>query len=296
VTVADLVQELGGAAPLVSDLVRELGGPDTLDWPDSFPPYLSPSSISHAQCPERWRRKYVLRQSEPSNTNLIVGQGVHGAAELNYREKVTTHEDLPVDEFLDAAAEAFNTKAEEDGERYGIEWGSWKPGDAKDESVRLARAYRMIAAPTFQPTAVELEPTPGWVPGVPVPMQGRVDIHNDEFTLDIKTAAQKPANGKPSGDWRLKAMVYQTMIERPFGWHVVTKAKEAGVYTPVTDPGLLVQPVRQLAERRIRSLAENLVSLYGRYGPDDPWPTTAPEHTWLCGLCGHRPTCAWWTG
>lgn len=262
-------------------------------WPDDFPPYLSPSSIAYAQCPERWRRKYVLRQQERSNANLIVGQGVHGAAEHNYREKIETHEDVPLEEFQLAAAEAFDEKVEKDDATYGINWGDTKPGAAKDESVRLATAYHKFASPTFQPTAVETEGE-RWVAGLPVPLKGRLDIRNDSIALDIKTAAQKPAKGQPSGDWRLKAHVYSLISGFGMGWHVVTKTATVGVYTPDTDPGLVVPAMPALALRRISSLTENLVSLYGRYGPDDPWPTTAPEHTWLCGLCSFKDSCAWW--
>ena len=126
---------------------------------------------------------------------------------------------------------------------------------------------------------------------------GRIDIRDDKTVLDIKTAKSKPANGQPSGDWRLKGSIYSRITGYGMGWHVVSKAQTVGVYTPQTDAGLMMAATPALAaiaERRIVSTAENLVSLYNRYGPDEPWPTTAPEHIFLCRLCSFQRDCGWW--
>ena len=125
----------------------------------------------------------------------------------------------------------------------------------------------------------------------------RIDVRSDTAVLDVKSASQKPARGQPSGEWRLKGSIYARITGLGIAWHAVTKGKTPAVYTPVNEPGLWIPPTPSfldIAERRIVTTAERLVSLFDRYGPDEAWPTSAPEHVWACSLCSLRPTCSWW--
>jgi len=281
----------GGLAELLDRRAQER---DALYWPAGFPDHLSPSSIAKAGCPEAWRRRYLLGQRERSSSNMVIGVSVHGYAELNYAQKIHSGEDVPLTTALELAAVAFDEKVEKDEEELGVDWGDTTPGEAKDLAVKLADAYHRFAAPQVTPVAAE-ENLEAQLAGVPVVIVGRVDIRTDMAVVDIKTTKAKTA--RPKGEWRLKGMVYAALTGLGVEWHNVSKAKTPGVYTPENEPGLWMPPTPALlgvAHRRVIALVETLIDLHDRYGPDEPWPTTATEHDWKCNYCGFRPNCTWW--
>lgn len=56
---------------------------------------LSPSQVRClSDCPARWWFKYGLQLPERKNSSLALGLAVHQALEVNFREKLETHEDL----------------------------------------------------------------------------------------------------------------------------------------------------------------------------------------------------------
>lgn len=268
---------------------------ESVDWPDIFPPRLSPSSVAlAAQCPEKWRRKYVLDERESWGGAALIGIAVHRAAEINFGQKIDTHEDLPLDTVSDVAAQAFEDKVTE-VESDGIDWKDTPRGEAKDQSVGLYRLYHTVVAPKTQPVAVET-----WaetrIPGVPE-LFGRIDLTTSQGIRDIKTTGRKMS--EPRGDWRLKGMLYSRMTGLSVEWDVLTKTKTPAVYTADELPGLRLEAsplVDRLVEHRLRATVGTLTDLLERYGPEEPWPTNATEHEWFCSYCSHRPTCAWWHG
>lgn len=266
---------------------------DELAWPDIFPARLSPSSIATAaQCPEKFRRKYVQGERDRWGGAAIIGLAVHRAVEEMFAHKLE-HQALPDKEVvMDVAAQAFDDKTVE-AEKDGIDWKDVKPGPAKDQSVQLTVAYHGSVAPLVEPVAVE-----EWVgieiPGLPE-LTGRVDVREAGGILDVKTTGRKMT--APRGDWRLKGMVYMLMTGHSIAWHVVTKTKTPAIYTPDDFAALRLDAapaVVALAERRVKTVAADLVSMLDRFGPDEDWPTNAPEHDWACNYCGHRETCGWW--
>lgn len=264
-------------------------------WPDMFPERLSPSSLSTAVgCPEKWRRRYVLGEREPWGGAALVGLAVHRAAEETYRHKLETGDGVTLDTLREMTAQAFEDKTAE-AEKDGIDWRDVKPADAKDQSVALASAYHPTTL-TVQPVAVE-EWVSCRIPGVGPELIGRVDVRTDRGVLDVKTTGRKQS--QPTPDWHFKGMLYQRMTGLPVEWHVLTKTKTPGVFTPDTEPGLVLpvsDMVATIADRRVRAAVELLAGFLERYGLEEPWPTSAPLDTWRCDFCGHRSTCAWWAG
>lgn len=263
-------------------------------WPDRFPPRMSPGQVATAaRCPEQWRRKYVLRQREPWSGAALVGVAMHSAAELNFAQKIDSHEDLPQKDMLEIAAAQFDVKVEEIGRNDEITWRDVQPADAKDETVRLTDAYHRWGAPLVQPVAVE-EWVTTQLEGMPE-LRGRVDVRTSTSLPDVKTSGRKTET--PRGDWRLKALMYVLMTGTPFEWHVVTKTKVPAVYTRRDFPGLWLPAtpgVIEVAEARYRATVAALLNLYDRFGPDEAWPTNAPEHDWACSYCSFRSSCWWW--
>lgn len=264
-------------------------------WPEGLPGHLSPAAIAEFYaCPEKFRRKRLLGEREPSSPNLLVGNAVHSSVEHIYRVKIETGELPPLDEAADAAAEGWEAAVEQAKERDGIEWGDTKPAVAKDQSVSLASAYRKCrTTEETLPLAVE-ESGEVEMAGVPVPVRFRVDIRTADSILDVKTVSPSTSMKAPRPDDRLKALVYIRATGMAFDWHYIKKNVKPVVSTPATDPGLMLPAsgiVLAVAERRTISAAAEMLRLFTQYGPDETWPTNAPEHQWRCGYCGLRETC-----
>ena len=271
--------------------------------------HLSASAIgTFARCPEQFRRRYVLGQKERPGAALVWGKADHKAHELNFRQKIESYEDISADDVKLAFAEEFDQAVERDGGVGEVEWGHDKPGDLKDRGVALVETYHRRVSPTIQPRGVE-EKFAYELAGVGVPIIGYVDLRAVpagamapgsalERVVERKTSGRAEKAVKPQ--WRMQGRLYQAATGLPVEWHVSTKTKLPDVLTPASTPGLAMpfsQEAIEATENRMRGIVETLLHYIATYGPDEPWPTSAPD-SWgnVCGYCGFRPTCAHWAG
>ncbi len=57
--------------------------------------HLSASQLSRfTRCAEMWRRQYIEGDIVPVGAAAHIGQAVHKAAEINFRQKIQSHTDL----------------------------------------------------------------------------------------------------------------------------------------------------------------------------------------------------------
>lgn len=229
-------------------------------------------------------------------------------------------------EIEEAYAAAFDHEVEENGGVKEIDWemkvGQRKqrvsPGEAKDRGAPLARMYREAIAPRIQPLGTE-----EWfrvrVPGVAVPLRGKIDTITANAKLDMKFGGT--AKQRFDTSWLIPAYVYMLANETterngdvrlgnighlPFVWHTGSwggPRSEPRIHTPLTTPdlSLLHTPrVVAVAQANIKGTVDHMLALYRLYGPDDPWPTSALQHGWACSFCPIHPArggdCYWWTG
>ncbi len=256
-----------------------------VQWPDFLPDHLSASQLGMT-CAEAYRRRYVLGEKTPPGAALIWGRADHTAHETNFVQKVTTGEDIPVGDVQDAFAEAFD----QESVSQDVDWGDDRPGDLKDAGANLVAVYHRQVSPTLQPLQVEQEFKMD-VPGVPVPVIGRVDLRLADHVRERKTAKAKPSG---MARHRLQGMIYEAAIGLPIEWDYSVKTKTPAVYTAADIPGLRIEGTAGIAARYVKSLADQLVALADTFGPDEVWPG-ALNHDWACSYCGFRPTCAWWS-
>ena len=265
---------------------------ETGEWPAELGSHLSSTRISMFQrCPEQYRRRYILGEKERPGAALVWGGADHEAHEVNFRQKIGSGVDLPVADVEVAFAEAFDRRVDEMGD--DVQWGTEKPGELKDAGVLLVGAYHRQVSPSVQPTAVEREFSLE-IPGVPVPVIGRMDVETALPAIERKTARAAVRKVKPT--WRIQGLLYQLVEQRPVVWHVSVKTKTPAVYTPEEAPGLslaVAESTMAATERLVATTAATMVAYWETFGPDRPWPG-AITHDWACDFCGFRPSCPWW--
>ncbi len=200
--------------------------------------HLSYSAIQlYLTCPENWRRKYLLKQAQPSSPALIFGSAFHGTVEATIMGKVVE----PNPEHRPALAHVWPgvwaSKMEAEGDR--VEWGADTPEQHCNEGLRLVSdpaVQAMIdgimpmedAGGVFIERKVELR-----VPGVPIPIVGYIDIMTaDGVPGDFKTS--KSAWSQADAEGEIQPLFYlaalnQAGISVPgnkFRHYVVTKTKK----------------------------------------------------------------------
>jgi len=259
----------------------------------------SPSSLAMLQrCPYQWQQRYLHHRKERPGEAPVTGLAVHGALETNFHQKIGSHEDLPLEGLLEQYMEEIFPRtvlAEQEKNGEEVLWDT-SPDDARARGRVMLAGYQNAVAPRIQPQGVELVVKADF--GLPVPIEGRVDVDREASVIDIKTG--KSAQRKPKEAWRIQAAVYGKARNKPVEFHSVSatvKTNKVTVLTPLEEEGLLVSPSRfeqGELERSIRTLSAWACFLMSIYGPDEPWPTTGRFDTWACDYCGYRPGCPAW--
>ncbi len=272
--------------------------------------YVSASSLKmYVRCPEQWRRRYVLNQKAPPNSNMLWGGADHRAVGANYEQKIESEKDLPVKEVQERfAAELDEGIAQADDE---IEWAGKDldgktPAQARDfildRGANLVGMYQEQVAPVTFPLTVEKEfllpvdglgvPVKGYVDltaerRVSVPFQAETHSHEGSFVVERKT---KGSNQPPAPDDRFQARVYELATGLPVEFQVSVKTAQPRV--TIHEP-LPLSSVKSTTES-LRRMVLGIAHCYTVYGEEQPWPDHGRLHTFACSFCGFRETCPWW--
>jgi hypothetical protein len=255
--------------------------------------------ISFADCPERWRRRYLLRDPEPFTAALVWGTADSEAAAHNYRQKIESGEQLATDEVLDVFRDEARAGVEAAGGPSEVLWDRIATdADALvDAGTRLAAVYHEQIAPAVQPIAVERRFT---VAIGDAEVIGYVDAETETAIIERKTASRQLR--VPTGAYQAQAIIYQAAIPKPVQWHVgvkrrrnptvYTATQELGEYNPEFEAAYSVG-ARLEAERLVNTTLD-AVTVFEREFSDRPWPGARYRPLSPCSRCGYRPTCAWW--
>jgi len=182
--------------------------------------------VSHSQvnmwlrCPRQWEFRYVKGLKMPPSGALIEGGCYHRALEVNFRQKITSFEDLAIDECLDVYSDEWEKRLIEEE---SVDWGNKHPGTYKDEGYSLVTEYIASTAFSVQPISVE-EITVSEVAGVTfVCIPDLVDIR--KIVIDHKTSAR--SYNQDDVDKDIQASAEAFVLGRPivFHNHVAIKSK-----------------------------------------------------------------------
>jgi putative RecB family exonuclease len=150
--------------------------------------HLSSSQVNmYLRCPAQYYFRYCRGLKLPPTAPLTRGKCVHSGAEYNYKHKLQTRQDRPVQEVLEYV------DAEFEEAREATDWQDKDPGQVKDETIALAETYHTQVATKIQPYFVEKGFT-FEVPGLGIPYQVYLDLVDEDLVIrDTKTSGRTPA-------------------------------------------------------------------------------------------------------
>ena len=255
-------------------------------------PHVSPSQLgTFSKCGEQYRRRYINREIIPPGIALIRGTAVHVSAEENFQQKMTTHEDLPVEKFKASAAAAFDGRRQ--GEGYSLtkeeeSVGADKVlGKAKDQAVVMAEAVALKVAPRHQPVMVEEEQRIS-LPNQTHDLVVKMDLVNDRDEIpDLKTGKPKSVQDLiGSAEMRLYALAFHAKTGRPAKRILYENVSDKGAHVS-SEMDLPRNPVEEFYPPAVNHVNFMLASIKaGLFKP-------APSGAWWCSLrfCGYAATC-----
>lgn len=261
--------------------------------------HLSISSITtFLKCPERWRRRYIEAEYEPSTGPSVVGAAVHRTTGRSYQRRIDTKRLLPTPDLLDDFSDEWRSQVE-DAERHGpIDWKDEKPGKVKDSAVRVLSRYHETVAPAVRPVSVERRFEVEF-PGLAWTFVGYMDLEVAKRQLvvpaDVKTRgasrgvmteAEAAADLQATGE--LFARRYEGQPVHEFDFHNLVRAAE------LTPRCMTITPtVRTDAQiDAFYGLVLRVAAAIAHAAEYDVWTPAAPG-AWWCAAewCGFWSTC-----
>ena len=237
--------------------------------------YWSPSKIeTWMKCKRMFYWRYVMGLKKPPGGAALRGITVHAAAEHNYRQKIETHKDLPLEEVQQAASDAWAAKLPE------IEMmEDDDPKQLRSQVDAAVPAYHAKVAPKVQPVEVEAKflATMGGHE-----IQGYPDVVTADLIRDTKTST-KTKNPAELG-W-VQPTIYEHVKGKPFLFdQIVCLSKEVRhVETKPEPPGDKETTIRVLTDEI--GIAKHMI----RQGL---FPHATPG-SWFCSKkwCGYYQFC-----
>jgi hypothetical protein len=277
----------------VASFGGEAAAPAALDW--QLPVgHLSPSSLKMAmRCPRQWQERYIAGRKERPGAAVTLGSAEWDAHVINYEQKRTSGVDLP--DITDAYAESWDAAVAKNGGLGEIKWNDGQDWtDVQTLGLNMAKTYHAQVSPRIQPLTVEMR-VEFPIAGIPVPVLGFIDLCQANTTVEHKTGAK--ALSKPKTEWTFQNRIYQTYTRQGAEVHLVTKAKEPKVITPLEQPEMFLpynEVQAKATEKLVANVAWNLNHYYTTLGPDEPWPQHGVVSDWACGWCAYRGNCPAW--
>ena len=257
---------------------------------------LSASSVAtYLRCPKQWEFAYIHKERRPPTIKQALGIASHDAYDFDMTAKLATGENLPMALVLDAFSDGYDTMWREGFSKVKEE--DEKPGEAKDQQVRVIRKYRKDLAPLIEPIMVEQDfmiEVDGQL------YSGTLDLASVDRTLvdpdtmretikvrDWKNTAQKPSDtsryvfGMIGYALGFRALTGTMEDEVQLDYLVRYKAKEPG-YFPVSSGG----PV---SARSVEGFSNTLLEVRDSITKGSFFP--AGLQNGACSWCGFKSIC-----
>jgi len=219
------------------------------------PAHLPVSQLSHSslsllwRCPERWRRRYVLRERESVGGRAVIGKAVGAALTARFAAQIAGHslsltdaDDLYLAEFDDAAPAAFFKDKE-------------PPAVLRRQGRQVLVAYLSRVAPTLRPLSVERKVELRF-DGAQWSFVGYLDVEDASGeVIDLKVKARHLSQAEADHSAQASAYLLARSLEgrpaRRFAFHSLRRgAKRADIQVVATErsQGQLEAFERRLAQ------------------------------------------------
>jgi hypothetical protein len=254
----------------------------------SFPvDHLSASSLTtFMRCPRQWQDKYVHGNRGPSSEALLLGGFVH-----NYLE-------LVLKGVTPDAMEVMNQTIIDQGGLENIVFSRLDADKTYHLGMKMVYDYYETIGKWLDIEDTEVEISLD-VPGVPIPVVGRVDFTTPDRIVDIKTTGYfSPKQVRLNKDWEFQARVYQLYQDKPAEFHVITRAKENSIRVPgdandklgYLSPLYVAPKPREATETQIRQVYQQIKYAWETWGADEPW-VGGVTHEWAGRYCSVENCC-----
>ncbi len=224
--------------------------------------HISYSQVSlYTSCPKKYQFRYVDKIEKPIPDFFRRGRAVHSAQEHNYRQKIESEIDLPIDEVLDFAAQ----ESEE---------------DVRDEVIDLVAMYHIEVAPTIQPVFVEerLE-----IPIGDKTLVGIIDlVDTDGHIHDTKTTKRRPAENIM--EFNLQSWIYSLLCREVLGEEGDVVSFDYLVQKKVPEVVIRRASVGDLQRAKALSILEVV-------GEEIDRGVFYPNYGFLCSSCEYKKEC-----
>lgn len=255
-------------------------------------PHVSPSQLDmYEKCGEQWRRRYVLKEKIPPGIAMLRGSSVHVGAEINFKQKIETHQDLPTKDIVEASVESFDSNS-----RNGVSFteeemriGTKKVvGKEKDVVAKSAQVLGDEVVKHYQPAFVEKLHRISLSKERDLVVKLDVATVKDEI-MDVKTGRRmSEADARQSVQMNIYGIAYHGITGK-----TPQSLIHENLVAPLTPTGEVKRnPLRtslrpQNVDATIRRLNSFLTGLEaGFFKP-------APQGAWWCSTkyCGYAWTC-----
>ena len=244
--------------------------------------HISISQVNtYLRCPLQYYWRYVEGLRIPPASALTFGKAVHAAIEHNYRHKMMTGNDVPVEEAKEAFAYAWDRMAPETQFEEGE-----KPGEVKDEGVRCTALYVTEVAPAVRPVAVE-EEFELQFENTEHTLKGVVDLIDASGTIiDTKTTKRSPAADALEKDLQLTTY--------SLGYRTLKGESESGLrmdfIVRTKQPKITSLSAAPRSDREIQRLLKTIAYVARAIRDQLFYPQV---HNFTCNAagCGYWPVC-----
>ena len=251
------------------------------------------SALMFLRCQPQYAFRYIEGIKSPPRSALAFGSSFHKTNDLNYTQKIETHEDLPVSDLRDFWVDDFERRTEE------VEWSDKEReqkvevvrGKLIDTGVKCVSLYQEIVAPITQPLAVEQPFRITFDDDFPYDLAGTIDLITDwEAIDDNKTAAKSPnkTEAEQSLQLTLYALGYRATtqrIEKGLSLTHIVKSKSPKIIRQTTSrTNQQIQTALKLLGRLVKQIEDTKRS--GAFLPTNP-------SNWWCSpeWCGYWNIC-----
>ena len=233
----------------------------------------------YLRCPLQYKFRYQNGLRVQPTSYQTLGKAIHATLEQNYQQKVSSKKDLPLEKMQDWFSDVWDMWAEdtlfEDGE---------KPGEIKDDGLRLISAYHEKISPNIQPAYVEREFNLDLDEGYT--LKGFIDLIDDKGTIiEHKTSRRSMTEEQVKRD--LQPTIYA------LAYRVLEGKEEAGIRFDVMVRTKKPK-IQQIKTYRTQEDIDRLLKLFRYVRKAIESEIFYPNPNFMCSNCGYKKLCERW--